>query len=137
MFGHRKCLQADFDQVYSKWLAGEVSTRQACDLLHISQSTFYIYKHEKDGVRHDRRNQVSWNRHRRSIFSANLTALLAASGESNAALARALCTSRQAVGNWVNGISLPTVEMLNALANHFNVEIEELIEPRKEVENYE
>ena len=69
-------------------------------------------------------------------IAPRLTALRCAAGITQEALARALSVSNKTVSKWENGISMPDLDMLAALADHFGVSTDFLL-GRVEEPSYE
>ncbi len=60
-------------------------------------------------------------------FVANLNELFRASGVSNEKVASATGISRSALGHWRNGVREPKLEAVCALADYFDVSLDELV----------
>lgn len=66
------------------------------------------------------------------IFSQNLSRLIERSHKSQKEVAIDIGTSPQNLNNWVKGISLPRMGMVQKLADYFNVSKSDLIDEYKE-----
>lgn len=62
-----------------------------------------------------------------NIFALRLKELISVNGYIHEDIAKAIGVTRQGVGNWVNGVSVPDVLTAAKLANFFNVSLDYLV----------
>ena len=66
---------------------------------------------------------------RRKIFSQNLTDILDVRGKSQIEVANAIGVSQQTFNTWCRGVALPRMGKIQLLADYFNIDMGDLIEP--------
>lgn len=64
----------------------------------------------------------------KKIFSTNLLKLMKLNNISQSDIIRDLHVNKSTISTWCNGTRLPRMDMINDLAEYFNVKISELIE---------
>lgn len=64
----------------------------------------------------------------KKIFSTNLLKLMKINNISQSDIIRDLHVNKSTISTWCNGTRLPRMDMINDLAEYFNVKISELIE---------
>lgn len=65
----------------------------------------------------------------RDIFKSNLIRLVRKSGKSSKEIAESLGVSPQRFSTWLTGSTLPRIGMVEALAQFFNVQKSDLLDP--------
>ena len=72
---------------------------------------------------------------RKQIFSKNLNNVLASRNKKQLEVARIIGVSQQTFNNWCNGVAIPRMDKIQALADYFHVPMAQLIESESEFES--
>lgn len=72
----------------------------------------------------------------KKVFAHNLSNYTNLSNKTKSEIAKAIGSLPSAYTSWIQGISLPRMDKIQALADYFNVSITDLLDEHKEEPNY-